>query len=154
MTVVRAAGGVLWRETAGRVEVAVVHRPKYDDWSLPKGKLDRGELELAGAVREVAEETGFACTAGPGLGTSRYRVLDRGRDVPKTVRWWSLRADEGGSFVPSDEVDALQWLTVPAAVRRLTAGREDGVLERFAALPTRTSTVLLVRHARAGSRSA
>ncbi len=154
MTVVRAAGGVLWRETAGRVEVAVVHRPRYDDWSLPKGKLDRGELALAGAVREVAEETGFTGTAGPGLGTTRYRVLDRGRDVAKTVRWWSLRAAEGGAFVPSDEVDELAWLTVPAAVRRLTAGREDGVLERFAALPTRTSTVLLVRHARAGTRGA
>ena len=149
---VRAAGGVLWREASGGVEVAVVHRPKYDDWSLPKGKLDTGELEVSGAVREVAEETGFTCVVGRGLGTSRYRVLDRGRDVPKTVRWWALQAVDG-AFVPSEEVDELRWLPLPVALRTATTGREDGVLERFAACPPQTSTVLLVRHGRAGSRA-
>ena len=148
---VRAAGGVLWRRVDGELLVAVVHRPKYDDWSLPKGKLDPGELELAGAVREVREETGFSCVVGRGLGVSRYRVLDRGRDVAKTVRWWSLRAEEG-EFVPGAEIDELRWLPVPEAVRTVTAGRDDGVLARFAAVPAATSTVLLVRHAQAGRR--
>ena len=148
---VRAAGGVLWRECDGRVEVAVVHRPRYDDWSLPKGKLDAGELDPVAAAREVHEETGFRAVLGRSLGSTRYRVLDRGRDVPKTVRWWALEALDG-DFEPSEEVDELRWLTVPRAVRTVTAGGDDGVLERFAACPVRTSTVLLVRHAHAGSR--
>ncbi len=148
---VKAAGGVLWREVDGQVRVAVVHRPRYDDWSLPKGKLDAGELEVAAAVREVQEETGFSCVVGRGLGTTRYRVLDQGRDVPKKVRWWALEARDG-AFVPDREVDRLDWLTVPQAVRRVTAGTDDGTLQRFAACPPRTSTVLLVRHALAGRR--
>ena len=148
---VRAAGGVLWREVDGQVRVAVVHRPRYDDWSLPKGKLDPGELEVAAAVREVEEETGFSCVVGRGLGITRYRVLDKGRDVPKRVRWWALEAGDG-EFVPSREVDRLDWLTVPQAVRRVTAGTDDGTLQRFAAHARRTSTVLLVRHGLAGHR--
>ena len=148
---VRAAGGVLWRQADGRVEVAVVHRPRYDDWSLPKGKLDAGELDVAAAVREVHEETGFRGVLGRSLGSSRYRVLERGRDVPKTVRWWALQAVDG-AFEPSDEVDALRWLSVPRALRTVTAGGDDVVLLRFAEHPLQTSTVLLVRHARAGSR--
>ena len=148
---VRAAGGVLWRRSGGQLLVAVVHRPKYDDWSLPKGKLDDGELEVAGAVREVAEETGYSCVVGRGLGTTRYRVLDGGRDVAKTVRWWALQAQDG-EFVPSAEVDEMRWLPVSAALRMVQLGRDDGVLACFAAGPADTSTVLLVRHARAGRR--
>jgi broad specificity phosphatase PhoE/8-oxo-dGTP pyrophosphatase MutT (NUDIX family) len=148
---VRAAGGVLWREVDGQMRVAVVHRPRYDDWSLPKGKLDPGELEVAAAVREVEEETGFTCVVGRGLGVTRYRVLDKGRDVPKRVRWWALEARDG-EFVPDAEVDQLDWLTVPQAVRRVTAGMDHGTLQRFAACARRTSTVLLVRHALAGRR--
>ncbi len=151
MAKVRAAGGVLWREVDGEVRVAVVHRPRYDDWSLPKGKLEPGELEAAAAVREVQEETGFACVVGRGLGTTRYRVLDGGRDVPKRVRWWALEARDG-AFVPDREVDRLDWLTVPQALRRVTAGADDGTLQRFAECPYRTSTVLLVRHGLAGRR--
>ena len=152
-TEVRAAGGVLWRRVDGQVRVAVVHRPRYDDWSLPKGKLEPGELDVAGAVREVAEETGFSSVVRCSLGSSRYRVVLRGRDVPKTVRWWSLEALDGG-FEPNDEVDDLRWLSVPKAARTVTAGRDDGVLARFAATPPETTAVLLVRHAWAGSRSA
>ena len=148
---VRAAGGVLWREVDGQVRVAVVHRPRYDDWSLPKGKLDPGELEVAAAVREVEEETGFSCVVGRGLGVTRYRVLDKGRDVPKRVRWWALEAVDG-EFVPDREVDRLDWLTVPQAARRVTAGTDDGTLQRFATCARRTSTVLLVRHGLAGRR--
>ena len=150
---VRAGGGVLWREADGRVLVAVVHRPKYDDWSLPKGKLDPGEPCVVGAVREVTEETGFRAVVGRGLGSSRYRVLDRGRDVPKTVRWWAMRCADG-TFVPGAEIDALEWLPVEQAQARVSAGRDDGVLTRFKDAPARTSTVLLVRHGRAGDRDA
>ena len=151
MKKVRAAGGVLWREVDGQVRVAVVHRPRYDDWSLPKGKLDPGELEVAAAVREVEEETGFTCVVGRGLGVTRYRVLDQGRDVPKRVRWWALEATSG-AFVPDTEVDRLDWLTVPQAMRRVTAGTDDATLQRFAECARSTSTVLLVRHGLAGRR--
>jgi 8-oxo-dGTP diphosphatase len=151
---VRAAGGVLWRpgpETG--VEIAVVHRPRYDDWSLPKGKLDRGELDLVGACREVQEETGFAVIAGRTLGSSSYRVLQDGRDVAKQVRWWSMRV-ESGAFQAGSEVDRLDWLSSPQALRRLGASSYTEPLRRFLAAPATTAMVLLVRHASAGSRSA
>lgn len=148
---VLAAGGVLWREEDGQVLVALVHRPRYGDWSLPKGKLDAGEPAVLGALREVCEETGFSAVAGRTLGESRYRVLDRGRDVPKQVRWWAMRAVEG-TFVPSDEVDELRWVTLPRARALVVDGYDGGPLEAFASGPLETATVLLVRHARAGSR--
>ena len=152
-TVVRAAGGVLWRSTAdGGVQVAVVHRPKYDDWSLPKGKLDAGELAVVGGCREVREETGFEVVVGRTLGTSSYRVLQDGRDVAKQVRWWAMRALDG-EFVPHDEVDRLDWLTPPQALRRLATSSYVEPLRLFLSTPPATATVLLVRHASAGARA-
>lgn len=148
---VQAAGGVLWRRQDAAVQVAVVHRPRYDDWSLPKGKLEDGELPIVGALREVTEETGFTGVAGRTLGESHYRVLDRGRDVPKTVRWWAMRC-LSGEFVPTAEVDRLHWLTLPEARLRVSADRDDRPLELFAAQPPETTTVLLLRHASAGDR--
>lgn len=150
---VQAAGGVLWRPgPAGSVEVAVVHRPRYDDWSLPKGKLTSGEAALAGALREVREETGFAAVAGRTLGTSRYDVLLDGVLVPKTVRWWAMRATDG-AFAPSDEVDELRWLAPDAAAALLTAGRDAAPLRLLVAAGLDTTTVVLVRHGRAGDRA-
>jgi 8-oxo-dGTP pyrophosphatase MutT (NUDIX family) len=152
-TLVRAAGGVVWRPAdGGGVQVCVVHRPKYDDWSLPKGKLDPGEFALPGACREVREETGYAVVAGRTLGTSSYRVLQDGRDVAKQVRWWAMRALDG-EFVPDDEVDRLDWLTPPQALRRLGATSYADPLRLFLAHPPTTATVLLVRHGSAGSRA-
>ncbi|MGH3468334.1 MAG: NUDIX hydrolase, partial [Thermocrispum sp.] len=103
---IRAAGAVLWRP-AGRhgYRVAVVHRPRYDDWSLPKGKLDDGESAPAAAVREIAEETGTACVLGPFVTRSGYRVAD----IPKVVDYYGARAT-GGEFTPNDEVDEVRWL--------------------------------------------
>lgn len=150
---VRAAGGVLWRRVDGLVQVALVHRPKYDDWSLPKGKLDPGEPAVVGAVREVREETGFLAVPGRTLGVSTYRVLDRGRDVEKTVQWWAMRAGPG-DFVPGTEVDALRWLPVRSALARVSAGYDCAPLAAFADAPPETTTVLLVRHASAGDREA
>ena len=150
---VHAAGGVLWRrrEADGRIEVAIVHRPKYDDWSLPKGKLDSGELALTAALREIVEETGFTAVPGRTLGMSRYRVLDSGRDVAKSVRWWSMRAGTG-EFVPTAEVDELRWLPVGAALATVSAGYDAAPLRAFAAAPPDTVTLLLVRHGSAGDR--
>src|SRR5215217_5941609 len=99
---VRAAGGVVLRD--GRV--AVVHRPKYDDWSLPKGKLDADEDFEDAALREVAEETGLRCRLGPELPSTEYRD-NKGR--PKLVRYWRMEPIDG-EFTPSGEVDELRWL--------------------------------------------
>jgi 8-oxo-(d)GTP phosphatase len=144
--VIRAAGGVLWRQRGGRREVAVVHRPRYDDWSLPKGKLQQDEPHLLAAVREVEEETGYCSVAGTGLGSTSY-VVDGG---PKTVRWWSLQADDG-EFVPNDEVDELRWVDVDEAMSMV---REHEPLQRWSQLPADAGLVLLVRHASAGSAEA
>jgi len=145
--VIEAAGGVLWRPTADGPEVALVHRPKYDDWSLPKGKLDTGEHPLLGALREIEEETGCVSRPARPLGQLRYRVNDR----PKRVRYWACRA-VSGDFHPSREVDAVEWLTLDAARRQLTVARDGAVLERFAADPRDTSAFVVVRHASAGDR--
>ena len=152
-TSVHAAGGVLWRPADdGGVQVAVVHRPRYDDWSLPKGKLDNGEQALAAACREVREETGFDVVAERGLGSTSYRVLQGGRDVAKRVDWWAVRAT-GGRFEPHAEVDELEWLEPHKALARLTTEGYGAPLRRFLQLPRTTATVLVVRHARAGSRA-
>jgi 8-oxo-dGTP diphosphatase len=112
---VRAAGGVVVRAGVQGPEIAVVHRPRYDDWSLPKGKLVPGEGWEEAALREVAEETGFRCELGEELRPARYR--DRhGRD--KLVRWWLMRPLEG-EFEPGDEVDQLRWLNPGSAVALL-----------------------------------
>ena len=152
-TSVLAAGGVLWRETGEGVQVCVVHRPRYDDWSLPKGKLHANEQPLAAALREVHEETGYLAVAGRTLGSSHYDVLLDGHVVPKTVRWWALRATGGAGWTgPNDEVDELRWLSPADAESLLTAGRDVAPLHLFLAA-AHTTSVVLVRHARAGDRA-
>jgi 8-oxo-dGTP diphosphatase len=134
---IRAAGGVLWRRVPdedGAVEVAVIHRPRYDDWSLPKGKLGAGESELDAAVREILEETGFHVRVGRPLGVTRYAKETEDGTRPKIVRWWAMQAD-GGDFSPTDEVDALVWLAPVVAANVLDRPTEVEVLERFAAEP-------------------
>ncbi len=122
----------MWREApgeqqAGGAEVLVVHRPRYDDWSLPKGKLDAGETHEAAALREVAEETGLRCTLGPELASSSYRD---GHDRPKLVRYWAMVVD-GGSFQPNDEVDEVRWLSLEEASGTLTYAHDVEVLGSF-----------------------
>lgn len=116
--IVQAAGGVVTRRSAaGTVEVLVVHRPRYDDWSLPKGKLDPGESFEAAAVREVEEETAVRAQLGTELATIRY--TDRhGR--PKVVRYWEMTVVTTGAFTPNDEVDEVRWLAAEDAPGLLT----------------------------------
>ncbi|MFF8608014.1 NUDIX hydrolase [Streptomyces sp. NPDC015346] len=125
---VRAAGCVLWRRAPGGggegIEIALVHRPKYDDWSLPKGKLKRDETPRACAVREVREETGQNCLLGPRLPTVRYVANGR----PKEVTYWAAEA-LGGTFTPTGEVDRLLWLPPAAARTRLTQPRDRDLLD-------------------------
>lgn len=125
---VLAAGCVLWRRSPydGGLEICLVHRPRYDDWSYPKGKLKRGETALEGALREVLEETGHHCAPGARLPTSRYLVNGR----PKEVTYWAAEATHG-AFVPNDEVDRLIWLSPTAARNRLTRPRDRDQLDAF-----------------------
>ncbi|MEU3986776.1 NUDIX hydrolase [Streptomyces platensis] len=127
---VRAAGCVLWRRasTEDGLEIALVHRPKYDDWSHPKGKLKRGENALAGAVREVAEETGMDCRPGAPLPTSYYYANGR----PKQVRYWAAEA-LAGAFTPNTEVDRMEWLTPAEARTRLTQERDRPLVDALLA---------------------
>ena len=112
---VRAAGGLVVRERDGAREIAVVHRPKYDDWSLPKGKLKPDEDWAQGALREVEEETGCECDLLGELAVTHYTD---GKGRPKEVHWFRMRP-RGGEFAASDEVDELRWLDPEAAVALL-----------------------------------
>jgi len=147
---IRAAGAVLWRPSGRDREVALIHRPKYDDWSFPKGKLEPGEHRLLAAVREVAEETGVHAILGRPLPTSHY---DRG-GRPKRVDYWAGHPAPGGQppFQANHEVDALQWLPVPAARGRLSYSRDTAILDDFAAGPADTVPLTFLRHASAGAR--
>jgi 8-oxo-dGTP pyrophosphatase MutT (NUDIX family)/phosphohistidine phosphatase SixA len=148
--VVAAAGGAVWRDAeGGGIEVVLVHRPRYDDWSLPKGKLDAGEHGLTAAVREVAEETGLSSLAGRRSVQVSYPVVEG----LKRVDYWVMRA-LGGDFEPNHEVDELRWLPVAAAAELCSHEHDRAVLADLVrtdvpAMPT----LLLVRHGRAGSRS-
>ncbi|MCV7222040.1 8-oxo-(d)GTP phosphatase MutT1 [Mycolicibacterium elephantis] len=147
---VYAAGAVLWRPDGDPAapEVAIVHRPRYDDWSLPKGKVDPGETEPVTAVREVAEETGYTAHLGRRLAAVSYPV----EEGIKKVRYWAARR-VGGDFSPNAEVDELKWLPVTEAMKQLEYPHDRKVLRRFMKLPVDTKTVLIVRHGTAGSKS-
>jgi phosphohistidine phosphatase SixA len=186
-----AAGTVLWRPAESGIEIALVHRPKYDDWTLPKGKLDPGETAIVAALRETEEETGFRAVLGRGLGRVTYPVPGTGASGAtgnatgasgatgnatgasgatgnatgasgatgnstaerKQVDYWAARC-QSGEFVSNDEVDVLRWVSPDAAFGELSYSMDHTVLRRFMELPADTRTVLVVRHAKAGSRKA
>lgn len=149
-TTILAAGAVLWRPNGApdAPEVALIHRPRYDDWSLPKGKVDPGETEPVTALREVCEETGYTARLGRRLTSVSYPV-EQGK---KTVRYWAARQIRV-EFRPNDEVDELKWLPVSAAIKQVDYPDDRKVLHHFMKCPVDTKTVLIVRHATAGSKS-
>jgi 8-oxo-dGTP diphosphatase len=143
-----AAGGVVWRPGPGGIELALVHRPRYGDWTFPKGKLDGDERALEAAVREVREETGAEVAVSRRLGTVRYQAADG----PKRVTYWVMRWRRG-NFVPNAEVDVLHWTPVADVAGLLSYDIDRSVLAEFTAVPLPDSLVVLVRHAKAGRRS-
>jgi len=151
---IQAAGAVLWRDGATRVagpEVALVHRPKYDDWSFPKGKLKSGEHVLTGVVREVAEETGIV----PRLGRRLPSVIYPKDDRIKRVDYWAARqaAPSTEHSVPNEEVDRLEWLPLAEAAELLSYSHDVDLLREFGAGPRHTWPLLILRHGSAGDKS-
>ncbi len=146
-----AAGGVVTRRRGGDREFLIVHRPRYDDWSLPKGKLSRGEKYATAAAREIREETGSKTERLARLGSVAYNSLNSN---PKLVRYW-LFEHLSGKFRPNSEVDEIRWLSAAEAKRMLTYPRDRGVFEWGATLADspRAGRVRLVRHAKAANRS-
>lgn len=150
--VIQAAGAVVFRE--GGEEVLIVHRPKYDDWSFPKGKLDRGEPAPAAAVREVEEETGLRVRLHRPLGPQCYPV----RGGRKLVHYWTGRviepsADDVNGYVREDEVDHVAWVPVGVALKRLTYRHDRTTLREAVQARRRTRTLIVVRHAECWARS-
>ncbi len=163
-----AAGTVLWRPSDGGLELALIHRPRYDDWTFPKGKLDPGETAIVAALRETEEETGFRAVLGRSLGRVAYPIPGAGASEAtgdagaseatggitaprKQVDYWAARCESGG-FVANDEVDVLRWVSPDTAFDELSYSMDHTVLRRFLEFPSDTRTVLVVRHAKAGSR--
>jgi 8-oxo-dGTP diphosphatase len=127
---VKAAGGVVWRRGPRGIELVLVHRPRYDDWSLPKGKLDSGESWEDAAIREVLEEVGLRCRLGDELPAIAYRDNKR---RAKAVRYWLMEPEDGEApFTPNDEVDEMRWLDFDRAAALLSYPH-DAELVRAAA---------------------
>jgi 8-oxo-(d)GTP phosphatase len=147
---IRAAGAVVWRPAGGGTQVALVHRPKYDDWSLAKGKLEPGEHVLLAAVREVREETGLAIRLGVRLPPVSYFIDGQ----PKRVDYWAAQvAGPAGQFEPNHEVDRLDWTALSRAAGRLSYDHDAALVAEFGAVPRPTVPLILVRHASAGRKA-
>jgi 8-oxo-dGTP pyrophosphatase MutT (NUDIX family) len=133
-SLVRAAGGVIVRSgPEGEPELLVVHRPRYDDWTLPKGKAEPGESDEECALREVEEETGLVCELGPEVAVSEYEDA-AGR--PKRVRYFQMTPQEGAEAAPQNEIDDVRWLTRQRALDTLSYARDRAIVESLAALAT------------------
>jgi 8-oxo-dGTP diphosphatase len=149
---VKAAGCVVWRHGSRGPEVLLVHRPRYDDWSYPKGKLDRGESFLAAAVREVEEETGLHVRLGPRLPDQEYPV--RGGRL-KHVAYWAAsppKRPKISAFEPNHEIDELRWLELGAARKLMTYERDKSLLKAFRRSAYDSTPLLIVRHTQARKR--
>ncbi len=143
---IRAAGALLWREiAAGEIEIALVHRPRYDDWSLPKGKIDEDETALACAYREVFEETGIKARFTRQLGSVEYE--DNG--AQKRVKYWVAQALGASVFVANEEVDQLRWLKPTDSIELATHQSDKEMIERFLEIAEPTDTLIILRHTKA-----
>ena len=147
MNVIQAAGAVLWRRLSeDLLQVALIHRPRYDDWSFPKGKVESGEAEISCAHREVLEETGYDAVFGPELCKVQYEV---GEDI-KTVRYWSAQAIAEPTRVHDvEEVDQLIWVTLEDAYAKLSRQGDQEVLKNFEKFGADTTPLILLRHGKA-----
>jgi 8-oxo-(d)GTP phosphatase len=146
-----AAGGVVWREGKdSKIELAIIYRPKYDDWTFPKGKLDTGEELISGAYREILEETGLDIELGPYLGAVEYESFGEA----KRVSYWAAKAlSSSKEFHPNDEVDLLEWHEVDSAREKLTRETDREILEVFIDSPYQATKLIMLRHAKALARS-
>lgn len=144
---IMAAGAVLWKQGPdAHVLIALVHRPRYDDWSLPKGKLEQGESHIGAAFREVLEETGVTAIFGPQLGEVTYQV----DGLTKVVRYWSAKASEIPYIQPNPlEIDVVQWLSIAQAREKLIREDELSILNYFMEIGIDTTPLVLLRHAKA-----
>ena len=150
MDVIKAAGAVLWRRLSDDlVQVALIHRPRYDDWSFPKGKVEADESEISCAHREVLEETGFESSFGPELCKVEYPV----GETTKTVRYWSAQCvGEAQGVMDAEEVDQIIWVTVADAYEKLSRKGDQEVLKNFEKFGTDTTPLILLRHGKALAR--
>jgi len=148
--VIYAAGAVLWRIGENKkVEIALIHRPRYDDWSLPKGKLDPNETMIGCAHREVMEETGYSAVFGPEIGHATY-IVD---GVTKLVKYWSAQAVGEATGKPNpQEVDQILWLSTSDARKKLALDDDRSIVDFFSEFGTGTTPLVLLRHAKAVKR--
>jgi phosphohistidine phosphatase SixA/ADP-ribose pyrophosphatase YjhB (NUDIX family) len=144
---IRAAGAILWRRTIGQeIEIAIVHRPKYDDWTFPKGIIEENESAFECAFREVREETG--CTAHFGRFLGEVTYIESGKK--KLVKYWSAQAvSPTPEFVPNQEIDAIQWVTPKESKSFLTYGDDRELMKIFRGTEVDTTAFVLLRHATA-----
>ena len=142
---IRAAGALLWRENSElKIEIALIHRPRYDDWSLPKGKIEEGESSLRCAFREVIEETGITPQFGLELGSVEYREPAG----LKRVKYWAAKALTE-EFLPNEEVDEIKWLDPQDALSLATHDSDRTIIESFLEQEPRTDTLIILRHTKA-----
>jgi 8-oxo-dGTP diphosphatase len=143
---IQAAGAVLWRKSeSSQLEIAVIHRPRYDDWSLPKGKVEKGESHIAAGYREILEETGYESIFGPEIGEVIYEF----EGAPKEVRYWSAEATVKSGEPDLEEVDQFEWLSPKKAKEKLTNKDDRQVVDFFLDFGSDTFPIILLRHAKA-----
>ena len=147
---IQAAGAVLWRKSdISQLEIAVIHRPRYDDWSLPKGKVESGESHISAGYREIQEETGYESTFGPEIGTDVYTL----EGAPKEVRYWAAAATIKTGTPNPQEVDEVLWLAPKKAKEKLSNKDERAIVDFFLEFGADTFPIILLRHAKALKRT-